>query len=179
MRPAPVRPSLKYIAGILLISAFACEEKKQHTAVPTIAFQAQSLRVAEGGVRKLRGQLLYMPVYSDIPNTDGRNFALSAFLAIHNTDLSQSIQVTRVTLFNTEGQAVKEYLSAEKQLGPMATAVFSVPRTDQSGTGANFLVEWVSEKPVTEPLIESIMKDLGGNLGLSFLSHGKVIREAQ
>ena len=55
----------------------------------------------------------------------------------------------------------------------------TVPRTDQSGTGANFLVEWISEKPVTEPLVESVMKDLGGNLGLSFLSHGKVIREAQ
>ncbi len=179
MQSASRSPS-SLLAILLFSTVLACEEKKQETpSAPAPEFRAQSLRVAEGGVRKVRGQLLYMPVYSDIPHTDGRNFALSAFLAVHNTDLSQSIQVTRVTLFNTNGQPVKEYLTAEKRLGPMATAVFSVPRTDQSGTGANFLVEWISEKPVTEPLVESVMKDLGGNLGLSFLSHGKVIREAQ
>jgi len=38
-------------------------------------------------------------------------------------------------------------------------------------------VEWVADQPVNEPLIESIMKDLAGNVGLSFLSQGRVIRE--
>jgi hypothetical protein len=40
-------------------------------------------------------------------------------------------------------------------------------------------VEWIADHPVNEPLIESVMKDLSGNLGLAFLSHGKVIREIQ
>lgn len=61
--------------------------------------------------------------------------------------------------------------------GEGTTAIFTVPQKDKSGAGANFLVEGVADQPVNEPLIESIMKDLAGNVGLSFLSQGRVIRE--
>ncbi|MBN2282688.1 MAG: DUF3124 domain-containing protein [Deltaproteobacteria bacterium] len=40
-----------------------------------------------------------------------------------------------------------------------------------------FIVEWMAHQPVNEPLIESVMKDLSGNSGMSFLSTGRVIRE--
>lgn len=74
---------------------------------------------------------------------------------------------------------VKNFISGDHQLKPFATAISTIPKQDQSGTGANFLVEWTADQPVSEPLIESVMKDLSGNLGLSFLSLGKVIREIQ
>jgi len=38
-------------------------------------------------------------------------------------------------------------------------------------------VEWMADTPVSEPLIESVMLNLEGNRGISFLSKGKVIRE--
>lgn len=40
-----------------------------------------------------------------------------------------------------------------------------------------FIFEWMAHQPVNEPLIESVMKDLSGNSGMSFLSTGRVIRE--
>lgn len=120
-----------------------------------------------------------MPIYSNIPYKDQKQFDLSAFLAIHNTDLIHPITLTKCDFFNTDGKVVKSFLAAEQKIAPLATAVFNVPQKDQSGTGANFLVEWIADQPVNEPLVESIMKDLSGNLGLSFLSHGRIIREIQ
>lgn len=94
-------------------------------------------------------------------------------------DVDHRIKITKVTLFNTDGRVVKQYQSEGRPLDPLATAVYSISQKDRSGAGANFLVEWTADQPVTEPLIESIMKDLSGNLGISFLSVGKVIREIQ
>ena len=146
---------------------------------PPETFNAETLKIPDGGVRKVRGQVLYMPIYSNIPYTEKKNYDLSAFLAVHNTDLSHKIKITKVTLFNTDGMVVKNFISGDQLLNPFATAIFTIPKEDQSGTGANFLVEWIADQPVNEPLIESVMKDLSGNLGVSFLSPGKVIREIQ
>jgi hypothetical protein len=154
----------------------SCDDREKDIP-PSVAFDSGTLRIPEGGARKIRGQVLYMPIYSDLPYLENRNFDLSSFLAVHNTDLKHQIKITKVTLFNTDGRVVKQYLSADRLLAPFSTAIFTISKKDRSGTGANFLVEWMADEPVNEPLIESIMKDLSGNLGLAFLSRGKVIRE--
>jgi len=166
---------------LLVVSFASCENQKSRMEEnPTpVSFNSETLKIPDGGVRKVRGQVLYMPIYSNIPYTEKKNYDLSAFLAVHNTDLKHQIKITKVTLFNTDGRVVKQYISASHLLDPFATAIFTISKKDQSGTGANFLVEWMADQPVNEPLIESIMKDLSGNLGLSFLSLGRVIREIQ
>lgn len=141
------------------------------------SFEAASLAVPDGGVAKVRGQLLYMPLYSNIPLAGESRHDLSAFVALHNTDLKNRIVITKVVFFDTAGKAVKDYLPKPRELAPLATEIFVLPKKDQSGPGANFLVEWTSSAPVTAPLVESVIKDLSGNMGLSFLSTGKVIRE--
>jgi len=141
------------------------------------AFRHQDLRVPDAETGKVRGQLLYVPIYSNIPYIEGKKFDLSAFIAIHNTDLKTPIKVTKVLYFDNDGRLVKEFLEAEHVLSPLGATNFYIPQSDKSGTGANFLVEWISETPVSEPLIESIMLNLEGNRGISFLSKGKVIRE--
>jgi hypothetical protein len=120
-----------------------------------------------------------MSIYSNLPHLEKKNYALSAILAIHNTDLKNKIKIIKVDYLNTDGRLVKTFLSSDKHVNPLATEIFTIPKKDQSGTGANFLVEWMADQPVNEPLVESIMKDLSGNLGLSFLSQGRVIREIQ
>ena len=170
------------VIGVLLtVFVFAsCKEQVSTTESPRpTLFNPETLKIPDGGGRKIRGQVLYMPVYSNIPYSEKKNYDLSAFLAIHNTDLKNRIKITRVDFFNTDGKVVDQFIVADQWLAPLATAIFTIPRKDQSGTGANFLVEWMADQPVNEPLIESIMKDLSGNLGLSFLSLGKVIREIQ
>jgi hypothetical protein len=106
-----------------------------------------------------------------------KNYDLSAFLAVHNTDLKHQIKITKVDYFNTDGKLIKSFVSSDQQINPLATMIFTIPKEDQSGTGANFLVEWMADQKVNEPLIESIMKDLSGPKGISFLSQGRIIRE--
>lgn len=173
---------MKIILVFLLsitISAYAVNETKAENTSTELSFNPDTLKIPDKGGRKLRGQVLYMPIYSNIPSNYKQPHNLSAFLAIHNTDLKNKIKITKVDFFNTDGILVKNFIFKEQTINPLATVIFTIPREDQSGTGANFIVEWISEQPVNAPLIESVMTDLTGNLGLSFLSTGRIIREIQ
>ncbi len=163
----------------LIFSVAACSGKEAPPLSDKAggAFRHEELRVVDSETGKVRGQVLYVPIYSNIPYIENKKFDLSAFIAIHNTDLKIPIKVTKVLYFDNDGRLVKEFVEAEQVLPPLGATSFFIPQTDKSGTGANFLVEWISETPVSEPLIESIMLNLEGNRGISFLSKGKVIRE--
>jgi hypothetical protein len=103
----------------LLVPFASCKKEEPQTAEtnpPAVVFDAETLKVPDRGVRKVRGQVLYMPVYSNIPYSDSKNYDLSAFLAIHNTDLKYKIRVTKVTLFNTEGKVVKQFVPPARTL---------------------------------------------------------------
>ncbi|MEN6622685.1 MAG: DUF3124 domain-containing protein [Smithella sp.] len=164
---------------LLLFLFVSCENQQpaKENNSPSVSFNPETLKIPDTGGKKLRGQVLYLPVYSNIPDQSKQQFDLSAFLAIHNTDLKNKIKITKIDFFNTEGKLIKSFISSDKEINPLATLIITIPQSDQSGTGANFLVEWIADKPVNEPLIESIMKDLSGNKGLAFLSTGRVIRE--
>jgi hypothetical protein len=166
---------------LLLVTLTSCKNQESVTgnnSLP-VSFNVETLKIPDKGVRKIRGQVLYMPIYSNLPYRDGKQYDLSAFLAIHNTDLKNKITITKVDFFNTNGKLIKHFITAEQQIDPLATVIITIPQKDQSGTGANFLVEWIADTPVNVPLIESIMKDLSGNLGLAFLSTGRIIREIE
>lgn len=165
----------------LIVIFIACKKDESNTVNRSLAVSVNpaSFKISDQGGRRLRGQVLYMPVYSNIPHLKKQSYDLSAFLAIHNTDLNHQIIITKVDYFNADGKLIKNFISANQQINPLATMIFPISKEDQSGTGANFLVEWISDQPVNEPLIESVMKDLSGNKGISFLSHGRVIREIE
>lgn len=166
---------------LLVMMTSSCKDQKHSAALdlqPT-AFNPDTMKIPDTGVRKIRGQVLYMPVYSNIPYGEKEHYGLSAFLAIHNTDMHHPINLNKVMLFDTTGRAVRTFLTSDRQLAPFATAIFTTQQKDPSGTGANFLVEWTADQPVNEPLAESVMKDVYGDRGVSFLSTGRVIRELQ
>lgn len=164
---------------LTVLSSCSGEDKKQITRTADITFSSDLLTLPDVGVEKVRGQVLYMPVYSNIPCKDKDFFDLSAFIAIHNTDMSQPIKITKVLYLDNDGKPVKDFINKELSLSPLAATNFFIPKSDKSGTGANFIVEWVSDAPVTEPLIESVMVSCETNYGISFLSKGKVIREVK
>lgn len=68
-------------------------------------------------------------------------------------------------------------LSKKEEEHHLGAVNFFVPEKDQSGTGANFIIEWVSDSAVNEPLIESVMIGLTGAHGVSFRSTGKIVRK--
>jgi hypothetical protein len=172
---------LKYM--VLISGAIICVNcnKQANTKViqPKQNFDIKSLILGENEhTKKVRGQLLYMPIYSNVPYLEkNRKFDLSAFAAIHNTDLTYPIKVTKVLFFDNAGSLVASYLQKDTLIYPLGAADFFIPEKDKSGTGANFLIEWVSDTLVNEPLIETVMLSLTSGQGISFSSLGKVIRE--
>ncbi len=124
-----------------------------------------------------KGQTVYIPAYSHIYH--GNNEApllLTVTLSIRNVDPKGSLTVTAVNYHETAGPLVKEFLKEPITLGPLGSERFVVPQRDKAGgSGANFIVEWHSVKPVNPPIIESIMIGTQSQLGISFTSRGQAL----
>ncbi len=131
---------------------------------------------AASGIQRVLGQTLYVPVYSHIYFfTRQRRYNLAVTLSIRNTDLHHPMKLTSVRYYDTEGRLLQEYLPQPLPLGPLASVDYVVEERDtKGGSGANFIVEWVAEKPVTAPVVEAVMVS-SGTQGVSFLSPARVI----
>jgi hypothetical protein len=172
----------KLVILMCVLFVISCKQtinKNNEVRQTTGSFDKNSLLLNENEhTKKVRGQLLYMPIYSNVPYFElGRKFDLSAFVAIHNTDLTFPIKVTKVLFFDNSGKLVANYLSKDTIINPLGAVDFFIPEKDQSGTGSNFLIEWVSDSLVNEPLLETVMLGLTSGQGVSFSSTGKIIRE--
>jgi hypothetical protein len=83
-----------------------------------------------------------------------------------------------VRYFDTRGKEVKSYLDKPVRLPALGTTEVLIERDDSTGgSGANFLVEWYANQPVTEPIIEAVMIDTKSQQGISFARRGSVISE--
>ena len=125
----------------------------------------------------LKGQTIYVPVYSHIYSGDREQpFYLAATLSIRNTDRSNAITLTAVDYYNSEGEFLKHFLERDVPLKAMATKRYVIPESDKSGgSGAKFIIRWKSDQPVAEPLIESVMISTKTQQGISFTSRGRVL----
>ena len=160
-------------AFLVLLLAWGSSQAERHAQMhkpPEGAAQAPS------GIGRVLGQTLYVPVYSHIYFfTRQRRFNLAVTLSIRNTDLHHPIKLTSVRYYNTAGSLLKDYLQQPLRLDHLASVGYVVDEQDtQGGSGANFIVEWVAEEPVTAPVIEAVMIS-SGTQGVSFLSPGRVI----
>lgn len=171
------------IPAFIVLTAPACKKRIDDSKEVRLIkqFNPDDYRIGRNNSLKLfTGQVLYLPIYSNIPYHQGKVFSdLSAFLAIHNTDFYNSIKITKVQYIDNDGNLVKDYSTEGITLKPLAAHNFFVPSADKSGTGANFILEWVSDSLVTEPLVESVIVGLTSGQGVSFISTGKVLREVK
>lgn len=165
--------------GLLLTSCRDNGSTNRDNTLPGIEFDPGILTLEDFNINEVSGQVIYLPVYSNVPyQIDTVLFDMSCFVAIHNTDLHFSINLTSVLYFNQKGELVDDFLEGKHiQIGPLATNNYYIPYEDKSGTGANFLVEWVSDTLVSPPLVESVTICLKPNNTVAVLSQGKVIRE--
>lgn len=161
------------IAAIVLVSCTS-------SGIPPKSQSDQSqLKVVTVDEKKIAtGQTIYVPVYSHVYYEDQRRILnLAATLSIRNTDLTQPMIITSVRYYDTAGKLVKQYLTRFVQLGVLASTDFVIDLRDTSGgSGANFIVEWVAEKEISEPVVEAVMIGTESNRGISFISPGKVIK---
>jgi len=141
-----------------------------------LVFPAQELLAAEAQPLTT-GQTVYIPAYSHIYHGNKETpLLLSVTLSIRNVDQKNSMTITAVNYHETQGPLVKEYLKGPIILGPLGSERFIVPQKDTTGgSGANFIVQWHSEQPINQPIMETVMIGSQSQLGISFTSRGQAI----
>ena len=124
------------------------------------------------------GQTVYVPVYSHIYAQGGKPFLLETTLSVRNSDPNKSINLRSVRYYDTHGKLLKEYLKKPIYLDPLETIDFLVAQKKiEGGSGANFIVEWVSDTKVNKPVIETVMVGIEGQTSISFVRPGIEIRK--
>ncbi|MCB0086467.1 MAG: DUF3124 domain-containing protein [Caldilineaceae bacterium] len=167
----------KYLLLNITVALLCSCAAQASDLVPVSSAQGESVRIQDLDITS--GQTVDAPAYVQIYYTsDGRVLALTVTLTIHNTDADHPIVITSVRYYDAQGQLVKEYLSEPRRLAPLSAADFLVDVAGQSReVEANFLVEWVAEQPVYEPIVETVMINTEGTQGISFISPGRVIKQ--
>ena len=132
---------------------------------------------AEGRFELTDGQRIYVPVYSHIyVGNNEKPFLLTATLSIRNIDQNHPINITGVDYYETQGPFLKKYLDKPVILKPLESMRYVVAERDAAGgSGANFIVEWKSDKLVNPPIVETIMIGAQSSQGISFSSRGQAI----
>src|SRR3989339_801686 len=127
---------------------------------------------AEETINLSRGQTVYVPAYSHIyVGNRERPFLLTVTLSIRNIDAKHPITITAADYYDTKGKRIRKYLERQVLLTPWESIRFVVPQKDKSGgSGANFVVEWKSDKAVNPVLVETIMIGAESQQGISFTS---------
>ncbi|TDS15378.1 uncharacterized protein DUF3124 [Maribacter caenipelagi] len=121
---------------------------------------------------------VYVPIYSDIYNqTRDTRTLLTATLSIRNTSLKDSLFVSKIDYYNTEGDLVRSYIDSPIYLTPMESIDYVIEQQDTSGgSGANFLIDWYSKKQLN-PLFQAVMVGGLGAQAFSFTTEGIEITE--
>ena len=122
---------------------------------------------------------MYVSIYSHIySGIKARPFELGAVLSIRNVDPKNSLTITTVRYYDSDGNPIKDYLDQHVRLKALASIRYIVPEGDKTGgSGANFIVKWQSENKISPPIIESVMIGTRSGQGISFVSRGQVISE--
>lgn len=165
------------VAAIVLASCTP-EENSSQLRVNGDRLRSEKTIVLDENFQIATGQTIYVPVYSHIYHQDEKKvFDLAATLSLRNTDLDRAIVITSVRYYDENGKLVRNYLENPIEIDPLGSTDFFVNTTDTSGgSGAKFIVEWVAQTKVTEPMIEAIMIGSGYQQGISFVSPGRVIK---
>jgi hypothetical protein len=165
--------SLLSFAALIVINFFSsCNEKKADsiTQYPTEQYEYASLDTAKAKVHAT----VYVPVYSHAYIVSGKHptdFAVT--LSIRSTDFRDSIFVSNVDYYNSNGELLKKYIDKVLLLKPMHSSEFIVEQSDRTGgAGAYFIINWSSKNGVGEPLVQAIMISTMKDLGLSFKTDG-------
>lgn len=123
------------------------------------------------------GQSIYVPAYSHIYSGNRElPFLLTVTLSIRNIDPHNSITVSHIDYYETQGKLLKNCLEKPIVLQPLESFRYIVPERDKSGgSGANFIVIWASDKTTNIPIVETIMIGTQNQQGISFTSRGQAI----
>ena len=175
----------RLISVIFIFTLIGCSSRSPETErQKTVSSQlpdtlSMNLDYASSRADSSRGQTIYVPVYSHIyQQNHEKTFNLTATLSVRNTDLRRPFTLTKVLYYDSQGKLVKNYLENDTSVGPLASTSFVVEENDlRGGVGANFIVQWKSDRALFPPVVEAVMISTSQQQGISFVSHGRVLEE--
>jgi hypothetical protein len=143
---------------------------------------SSSLALGQTSQGRSVGQVLYLPIYSHVwhGEVDGKGeptkTLVSISVSIRNTDPLKSVRITSAQYYDTDGKRLREYLTSPKTIGPMGTYEIFVPRSDDAGgSGANFVISWKSDGPVSPPIVEGFHANLPAGRSFAFMTWARTI----
>ena len=163
-----------------------CGPSERETNVEPPASHIDSLPAApsppaDQGVptKRVRGQTLYVPAYSHIYLRDARRSTnLATTLSIRNTSANVPLTLSTIDYYDGNGEHVRAYADTARALGPLASTYVVVDIDDiQGGVGANFILRWHAERPVSPPVVETVMITGANTQGISLRSTARVLQE--
>jgi hypothetical protein len=169
---AILRPS-GWPLSLALLLAPGCSEPESH---PELVGPRNLVRVDEPDDHPL-DRTTYVPIYSSLSVADrARPVDMVVTLSLRNISLDQTVVVSTIDYYDSDGEPLRSYLEGTHSLGPMQSAEFVIARDDRTGgSGANFLVEWRSGSSHEDLVVEAVHHGRDGAVGLSFLAHGRVV----
>ena len=124
-----------------------------------------------------KGQTLYLPVYSHILHGDvdkagnPERTLVSALVSIRNADVHKPIRIVSATYYDTDGNKLREYVTAPRTIKPMGTYEIYIPRSDTAGgSGANFVVTWQADAPANPPIVQALHLNLPAGRSIAFIT---------
>lgn len=174
-------------AVVLTVLLCACEpsgEPESNVDPPSShldSLSAAPSASADRGVptERVRSQTLYVPAYSHIYIRNAqRSMNLATTLSIRNTSPDAPLTLSTLDYYDSNGAHVRAYLDTTRTLGPLASTYVVVDTDDiRGGVGANFLLRWHAERPISPPVVETVMITGANTQGISFRSTARVLRE--
>jgi len=132
------------------------------------------------------GPTLYLPIFSHPWHGDlgSRKMpdktALSALVSIRNTDPAQPIRVLSARYHDSQGKLVRDFVPKARVVPPLGALELFIERSEsEGGSGANFLIRWQADRPVSPPVVEAVHADLRNPRTVSFITVARPIRSAE
>jgi len=122
------------------------------------------------------GQKVYVPVYSAIGFLSQEAVDVAVTLSFRNLDRATPITIKSSVYYDTGGKEIGDLLEGLRTLAPFGSTQVLIRQQDFSGdVGANVVVEWSADQPVTPPLFEAVMVGARGTQAFAFTSRGVVL----
>lgn len=162
---------------ICVLALFSCQpDSLENTSVHKLDLSKRT--VNPGMIESYAHSTTYLPIYSSIHTmSENETKSLTSTVSIHNMNLNDSLFVSKIDYYNTEGKYVRSYIKTPIFITPMETINIVVHQKDNvGGTGANFLIDWsLNNNAANPPLIEAIMIRTMGQQGISFTTRGIIM----
>ncbi len=145
---------------------------------------ASTAAFAEEAKPQVKAQTLYLPIYSHMlygnlgRSGKASSVLLSALVSIRNTDIRRPLRIISARYFDTNGKALSERVPAPLVLPPLGTLELFVELNDASGgSGANFIIKWDAEQPISPPLVEALHANMDSGKAIIFMTQSVPISE--